>query len=147
MKTTQAVRNIRKFKRRVETPSKGKMVTDDYGNKLSVKKKTDGTFGRRHTLSRGKKRAIALGGDSVSEGLMRHAKMIKHGSNKDTPIRRHAESNARRRNLVQVHTIPTNRNLNKEAYHSNRSRGELKGASNFAAYLHYGKRKPKDFTK
>ncbi|MBK9500462.1 MAG: hypothetical protein IPO06_14015 [Leptospiraceae bacterium] len=60
MKTTQAVRNIRKYKRKIETAPKGKMVTDDYGNKLSVKKKADGTWGRRHTLSQGVKRAQKL---------------------------------------------------------------------------------------
>jgi len=140
------------------------MVTDDYGNKLSVKKKPDGTFGRRHTLSQGRKRAIALGGDSVSDGLMLHAKKIKNHAiyrkdEKVIPInavsRRHATSAVRRRNLGDAYrkTMNEHPQARKRNYHSARVDIDLKKyngneATAAAKELHTGtKRKPKDFTK
>lgn len=172
MKTTQAVRNIRKYKRKIETAPKGRMVTDDYGNKLSVKKKPDGTFGRRHTLSQGKKRAIALGGDSVSDGLRSHKARINTGSfyrerNKTRPSdyaeainsRRHAVSALRRDYAVDAFSPRSYTNAEKYSvnriksdYHTERAKSHNKThtrqATKYAKQLHYGtKRKPKDFTK
>jgi hypothetical protein len=170
MKTSQAVRNIRKYKRRVEVAPKGRMVTDDYGNKLSVKKKPDGTFGRRHTLSQGKKRAIALGGDSVSEGLSRQADRIKNhdiyrkgekGIPVDAVARRHATSALRRIKDPGTGKNPSAYNMrsyNKQNYHSNRRASisdtytngatYAKQATTYAKEIHKGtKRKAKDFTK
>lgn len=163
MKTTQAVRNIRKYKRKIETAPKGRIVTDDYGNKLSVKKKPDGTFGRRHTLSQGKKRAIALGGDSVSEGLTRHTNAIKKhaiyrkgekGIPKFAVEARHARSAVRRSNLNDIRTRGDKDSFNavKSDYHSNRATLNSNIHKNQATAksheLHYGtKRKAKDFTK
>ena len=103
MKTNQAIRNIRKFKRKIEIPPKGRMVTDDYGNKLSVKKKPDGTFGRRHTLSRGKKRAERLG--SRFTGYNNPNGPIKVTDN--DAVNRHADSFRRR----SKYPLPT-RNAN-----------------------------------
>ncbi len=163
MKTTQAVRNIRKYKRKIETAPKGRMVTDDYGNKLSVKKKPDGTFGRRHTLSQGRKRAIRLGGDSVSDGLARQAGRIKFhdiyrkgekGIPVDAITRRHATSAFRRSNLNDIRTRGDKDSFNavKSDYHSNRATLNSNIHKNQATAksheLHYGtKRKAKDFTK
>ena len=170
MKTSQAVRNIRKYKRRVEVAPKGRMVTDDYGNKLSVKKKPDGTFGRRHTLSQGRKRAIRLGGDSVSDGLARQAGRIKNhdiyrrgekGIPVDAITRRHATSALRRIKDPGTGKTPSKYNMrsyNKQNYHSNRrasisdtyTNGNTyaKQATAYAKEIHAGtKRKPKDFTK
>ena len=167
MKTTQAIRNIRKFKRKIETPPKGRIVTDDYGTKLSVKKKPDGTFGRRHTLSQGKKRAIALGGDSVSEGLMRHTNAIKKHAiyrkgEKGVPAYaqeyRHSTSAVRRLHAADAFTKRGFKNTKKiikdnlkSDYHSNRhdlsSNIHKTRATELAKQIHGTKRKPKDFTK
>ena len=154
MKTSQAVRNIRKYKRRVEVAPKGRMVTDDYGNKLSVKKKADGTFGRRHTLSQGRKRAIRLGGGNVAEKLEQHKKIIKYGSNKDTPTRRHADSAFRRANardiaytVAKKSTTYGSKQQTKATYHDYMRLRDYKKATSSAKAIHKGKRKPKDFTK
>lgn len=134
-KTSRATRNVRKFIKRQTTGVKGRMVTDDYGNKLSVKKKSDGSFGRRHTLSRGKERAHALTGDKKEskdfhDNLKKSRKYDKVGNTRITT--RHTLS-AKRRNTLNgsLHDRVT--------AHKNSSR--------YAASIHSSKRKSKDFTK
>lgn len=165
--TTQATRNIRKYKRKIETAPKGRIVTDDYGNKLSVKKKTDGTFGRRHTLSQGVKRAIRLGGDNVTDELKKHAERIKNhdiyrkgekGVPAYTQAYRHSTSAVRRLHAADAFTKRGFKNTKKiikdnmkADYHSNRhdpsSSIHKTRATELAKNIHGTKRKPKDFTK
>lgn len=154
MKTSQAVRNIRKYIRKIETAPKGRMVTDDYGNKLSVKKKPDGTFGRRHTLSRGKERAFRLS-RTPTEG--RTPSVTDIGRKRI----RHARSDERRKNINYAHTVKTATNTYKRDYHRARlfAMGDptkvstdtkaraVKQSSTTAKAIHGTKRKSKDFTK
>lgn len=152
-KTSQATRNVRKFIKRQATGIKGRMVTDDYGNRYSVKANPNGGVARRHTLSRGKERAHTLLGDkkeskSFHENLKKSAKYDKKGSTRR--ITRHTLSARRRANLregILVKPKITLKTASKENYHDVRSRGELKTASYAASNIHYGKRKHKDFTK
>ena len=130
MKTSQSTRNIYKFVRRQATGIKGRMVTDDYGNKLSVKKKSDGSFGRRHTLSQGKKRA---------DGLNYEDKLYNTRKKSETG---HAASERRRSN--------TGDHLDKTSYHRARasSHPNAKKLATFRAKeIHGAKRKSKDFVK
>jgi len=145
-KTTQATRNIRKFVKRQSSGVKGRMITDDYGNRYSTK----ASGGRRHTLSRGKERAIRLGGDNVTDGLRSHKVKINIGNyyrkmNTTRPSdlveaikrRRHSVSAVRRQADYQ----------DKAIYHDGRSSNDPKKATRFAKRIHGTKRKPKDFTK
>jgi len=167
-KTTQATRNIRKFVKRQSSGVKGRMITDDYGNRYSTK----ASGGRRHTLSRGKKRAIRLGGDDVTDGLRSHKARINTGSfyrerNKTRPSdyveainsRRHAVSALRRDYAVGAFSPRSYTNAEKYSvnriksdYHTERAKSHNKThtrqATKYAKQLHTGtKRKPKDFTK
>ena len=152
-KTSQATRNVRKFIKRQTSGVKGKMVTDDYGNKLSVKKKPDGSFGRRHTLSQGKERAHTLLRGKVESkafhaNLKESAKYDKVGNTRTAT--RHLLSQRRR----DMPTMTTSE-ANKFNYHKKRKfisdSGNKKGAdadsTKYAKLIHGTKRKPKDFTK
>ena len=156
--TTQAVRNIRKFKRRQTTGIKGRMITDDYGNRYSVKVSPNGGVARRHTLSQGRKRAIRLGGDNVTDELKKHAERIKNYEDKLYNARRksetgHAASVRRRRTLRNMADLTTLRKYNtpynreKILYHSGHVKGSKDVATIQAKAIHGAKRKPKDFTK
>jgi hypothetical protein len=132
MKTTQAARMLKKGIK----GTKGKMVTDDFGNKMSIKKKPDGTWGRRHTLSQGKKRAQKLAASPTITGY------------KDLQ-KRHVVSADRRRQLAMMPDKPgkLGKALNKANYHSARAIGDKGGASIAAMNIHIGKRTSKKFTK
>lgn len=151
MKTTQAIRNIRKFKKHQTYGIKGRMITDDYGNRYSVTTDPKATVARRHTLSRGKKRAIRLGSDNVIDGLRSHKAKINTGKyyreiNKTRPPDL-VEATKRRRHSVSAVRRQADY-LAKAIYHDARSSNDTKTATRFAKQLHKGtKRKPKDFTK
>lgn len=154
MKTTQAIRNIRKFKKHQTHGIKGRMITDDYGNRYSVTNDPKAKVARRHTLSQGRKRAIRLGGGNVAEKLEQHKKIIKYGSNKDTPTRRHADSAFRRANardiaytVAKKSTTYGSKQQTKATYHDYMRLRDYKKATSSAKAIHKGKRKPKDFTK
>lgn len=155
-KTSRATRNVRKFIKRQTTGVKGRMVTDDYGNKLSVKKKSDGSFGRRHTLSRGKERAHALTGDKKEskdfhDNLKKSRKYDKVGNTRITT--RHTLSAKRRNTLLNMKKGIDTKHWYKEGLHTNLSGSPMypsrakEFATEAAKELHKGKRKPKDFTK
>lgn len=158
MKTTQAIRNIRKYKRRIEVAPKGRMVTDDYGNKLSVKKKSDGTFGRRHTLNRAKKKVEKLKKDNskihnmlkndITYDTSRSSKEKKDAF-KTRTLLRHSASVSNRNKTSSMFSDPkiTNKHNRKSDYHAARSTKDNKAATHLAKILQPLKRKPKDFTK
>jgi len=131
MKTTQAVRNIRKFKKHQTHGVKGRMITDDYGNRYSTK----ASGGRRHTLSRAKKRADGL---NYEDPLYNARPKSETG---------HAASVRRRNTTVLAMPSATDKKLSKISYHIARRKGDLKMASAAASRIHGTKRKPKDFTK
>lgn len=150
--TTQATRNIRKYKRRIEVAPKGRMVTDDYGNKLSVKKKADGTFGRRHTLSRGKERAhrLAINKDLDKKHHTQRKENIRNniGSFSNRTLERHDISATRRRNATYPipERLQSEKIKAKRIYHSASATGGIKNKREQAAVIHKGtKRKPKNF--
>lgn len=141
MKTTQAIRNIRKFKKHQTHGIKGRMITDDYGNRYSVTNDPNAKVARRHTLSRAKKRADGL---NYEDPLYNARKKSETG---------HAASVRRRRTLNNMSSPTTlqkyNTTYNKEKilYHAGRVKGSTDVATIQAKTLHKGKRKPKDFTK
>ena len=135
MKTTQAIRNIRKFKKHQTHGVKGRMITDDYGNRYSVTNDPKAKAARRHTLSRAKKRADGL---NYEDPLYNARPKSETG---------HAASVRRRNTTVLAMPSATDKKLSKISYHIARRKGDLKMASAAASRIHGTKRKPKDFTK
>ena len=156
MKTTQAIRNIRKFKKHQTSGVKGRMITDDYGNRYSVKANPNSSVARRHTLSRGKERAHALTGDKKEskdfhDNLKKSRKYDKVGNTRITT--RHTLSAKRRNTLLNMKKGIDTKHWYKEGLHTNLSGSPMypsrakEFATEAAKELHKGKRKPKDFTK
>ena len=149
MKTTQAIRNIRKFKKHQTHGIKGRMITDDYGNRYSVKASPNGGVARRHTLSRGKKRAVRIGGEYKP---YTNRPIRKRNIQQTRKVRRHTQSLERREKLgnpeynakIDYHT---ERVRALRSVDQNRNHQAKRASRDAAAWVNDGKRKHKDFTK